>query len=80
MSLNRLYRGTLTGNTKIDLIEQVQRRAARFVTSTYSREEGCVTQALNHLNWLSLQHRRRTARLCMLYKALNQQAEVAMPT
>ena len=31
-------------------LEQVQRRAARFATKAYSRREGCVTQALNHLN------------------------------
>ena len=61
-------------------IEQVQRRAVRFVTRTYSREEGCVTRALNHLSWLPLQHRRQTARLCMLYKSLNQQADVTIPT
>ena len=32
-------------------LEQIQRRAARFGTKTYSRREGCVTQSLNHLNW-----------------------------
>ena len=31
-------------------LEQVQRRAARFVTRTYTREEGCVTNALKLLN------------------------------
>ena len=30
-------------------LEQVQRRAARFATKTHSRQEECVTQALNHL-------------------------------
>ena len=28
----------------MDILEQVQRRAARFVTKTYSRDEGCVSQ------------------------------------
>ena len=37
-------------------LEQVQRRAARFATKTYSRQEGCVTQALNYLNWPTLEH------------------------
>ena len=54
---------------QIDLLKQVQ--AASFVTWSYSREEGCVSQALEHLNWPSLQHRRQTARLCMLYKSHN---------
>ena len=30
-------------------LEQVQRRAARFVTRTYTKEEGCVTKALKQL-------------------------------
>lgn len=34
---------------QIDLLEQVQ--AASFVTWSYSREEGCVIQALDHINW-----------------------------
>ena len=29
---------------QMDILEQVQRRAARFVTKTYSRDEGCVSQ------------------------------------
>jgi len=65
---------------QIGLLEQVQRRAARFVTRTYSREEGRVTQALNHLNRSPLQHKRQTVRLCMLYKSLNQQADETIPT
>ena len=63
---------------QIDILEQVQRRAARFVTNTYSREEGCVSQALNSLQWPTLQHRRRIARLCMLYKTLNNEAEITV--
>ena len=35
------HHGTSTENT---ILEQVQRRAARFVTKTYSRDEGCVSQ------------------------------------
>ena len=37
-------------------LEQVQPRAARFATKTYSRQEGCVTQALNCLNRPTLEH------------------------
>ena len=39
-------------------LEQLQRRAARFATKTYSRQEGCVIQVLNYLNWPTLEHRR----------------------
>ena len=62
------------------MLEQVQRRAARFVTKTYSREESCVSQALNSLQWQTLQQRRRIARLCMLYKTLNNEAGITIPT
>ena len=41
-------------NYQINWFESVH---APFVTRTYSREEGCVTRALNRLNWQSLQHR-----------------------
>ncbi len=34
-------------------IEMVQRKAARFVTRNYSREEGTVTQILEELEWTS---------------------------
>ena len=33
---------------KKNWLEQVQRGVARFATRPYSRQEGCVTQALNH--------------------------------
>ena len=36
--------------------EQVQRRAARFVPRTYTREEGSVTNALKLLNWPSVKN------------------------
>ena len=60
-------------------LEQVQRRAARFVTKTYSRQEGCVTQALNHLNWPTLEHRRKVNRLTLMYKTLHGQAAINIP-
>ena len=56
-------------NYQINWLKSVGRRTARFVTRTYNREEGCVTRALNRLNWQSLQYRRRVARLGLLHKA-----------
>ena len=55
----------------IKSLERVQRQAARFCTSNYSREEGTVTKALKDLGWESLQTRRRNQRLGMLYKMKN---------
>ena len=44
-----------------------------------SREEGCVTRALNRVNWQSLQHRRRMARLGPLHKAVHNRAAITIP-
>ena len=58
-------------------IKQVQRRAARFVTRTYTREEGCVTNALN---WPTLEKRRQVARLTLMYKCVTNQAAIDIPS
>ena len=60
-------------------LEQVQRRAARFVTRTYTREEGCVTNALKLLNWPTLGKRRQVARLTLMYKRVTNQAAIDIP-
>lgn len=50
-------------------IEQVQRRAARFVFNQYTdTSPGCVTSLLEQLEWESLQDRRAQHRLIMCYK------------
>ena len=38
-------------------LKQVQHRAERFVTRTYTKEEQCVTNALKKLNWPTLEKR-----------------------
>ena len=38
-------------------LKQVQHRAERFVTRTYTKEEECVTNALKELNWPTLEKR-----------------------
>jgi uncharacterized protein (UPF0305 family) len=48
----------------IDAIERVQRRAARFVTNKY-RNTSSVGNMLQHLEWRSLQDRRKDSRLNM---------------
>ena len=57
-------------------LKQVQRRAVRFVTETYTREESCVANALKQLNWPTLEKRRQVARLTLIYKSLNDQAAI----
>ena len=60
-------------------LEQVQRRAARFVTRTYTKEEGCVTKALKQLNWPTLEKRRQVAGLTLMYKCVTNQAANDIP-
>ena len=45
----------------------VQRRAARFVLGRYNNTSS-VGDMLSELGWTSLQTRRQTLRLCMMYK------------
>ena len=52
----------------ITKIENVQRRAARFVVNDYSRTTS-VTEILNNLQWTSLKDRRTISRLSILHKA-----------
>ena len=64
---------------EIDRLEKIQRRAARFVTNNYRRECGLTsTQLIDSLGWDSLQERRKTARLCMLYKAINREVALSI--
>ena len=51
----------------VNMLEAVQRRAARFVMRRY-RNTSSVSSMIDELQWPSLEERRRTARLTMLYK------------
>ena len=59
----------------IDAIERVQRRAARFVTNKY-RNTSSVGNMLQHLEWRSLQDRRKDSRLNIFYKIVNNKVEI----
>ena len=59
-------------------LEKIQRRAARFVTGRHSREDS-VTQMMSELHWRSLQERRLTSRLCMMFKTVNGYAACTLP-
>ena len=64
---------------QIKQLEAVQRRAARFVTSNYTYEEGTVTKLLQDLNWQTLKGRREQARLTMLHKIHNNLIAIPVP-
>ena len=51
----------------VDRLEAIQRRAARFVLRRH-RNTSSVSAMLDELRWPSLEDRRRTARLSMLYR------------
>ena len=48
-------------------LEMIQRRAARWVTNRH-HNTSTVTDMLHTLGWTSLEHRRATSRLCMLFQ------------
>ena len=58
------------------LIENVQKRAARFATRNYSYETGSMTGILEELKWETLQKRRKDNRLILLYKGLKGKARI----
>ena len=49
-----------------DELENVQKRAARFVTSNYNYKTGSMTSILEKLKWETLQKRRKDNRLILL--------------
>ena len=62
----------------IDKLEKVQRRAARFCTNTFSREER-VTPLLQTLKWDPLAERRAKAKMTVWYKARNDLVDIPIP-
>ena len=59
----------------IQLIESVQRRAARFVANDYSSSTS-VTNLLSDLCWKPLSHRRNELRLLMFYKIIQHLVDI----
>ena len=55
-----------TTKHNINKMEMVQRRAARYVHSDWRRHSS-PTEMMNQLQWQTLEHRRHTARLTMMY-------------
>ena len=65
-------------NSLIQLLEKVQRRAARWIFNDYSRFSS-VSAMLNELSWPSLQTRRKISTLQILHKILNHQFAIYIP-
>ena len=64
------------GEDSIKRLEAVQRRAARFVMRRY-HNTASPTYMLEELKWPSLQSRRKTSRLAMLFKIQSGQASTS---
>jgi len=60
--------------TLINKLEMMQHQAARFVLNKpfhkSSQHQQSITEKLHHLQWPSLQSRRSTARLILLFKII----------
>ena len=57
--------------TNIHKIEQVNKRAARFITGNYTFEHGQTDRNLSFLKWPSLQDQRKHHKATLLYKIKN---------
>ena len=60
-----------------DLLQKVQRRAARFVLSDF-RPRSSVTTMLNTLRWDNIESRRQTQRLTTLHKTLHGELDIPL--
>ena len=63
----------------IQAVEKIQRRAARWVMSDYSRHSS-VSSMLEFLNWPTLESRRRISRLQAIYKGINKLSGLSIPS
>ena len=68
--------GTLVPISFKKNLENVQYRAARFVTRNYVYESGSMTGILGQLKWEYLKKRRKDNRLILLYKGLKGKARI----
>ena len=66
-------------NTYIYKLEKVQRRAARWILSEYSRTAS-VTSTLSSLNLSTLQQHCKSSRLTLLYQIINNILLISIPS
>ena len=62
--------------TEINRLEMVQRRAARYISSSYGRGVS-VDAIIKQLKWKPLTKRRKEARLSMFYKIVNEKVAIS---
>lgn len=55
----------------IQKVENVQRRAARFVMNNFDYRTGSVTKMLQELNWVPLEERRARNKVLLIHRAVN---------
>ena len=63
----------------INKLENIQRKASRFVKSCNCRDAGTVTGLLADLEWKSLKQRRTKHDLTLFYQAINGHIEIPLP-
>ena len=66
-------------NGDIYKLEKVQRRATRWIQSDYSRTTS-VTSLLSYIDISTLEQRRQSSRLVLLYKIINNLLPISIPT
>ena len=66
-------------NVDIYKLERVQRRAARWIQSEYTRTAS-ITSLLSSLDISTLEQRRKSSRLVLFYKILNNLLPISIPT
>ena len=59
----------------IDMVEQVQRRAARFIFNNYS-SLASISEMLTDLKWATLTHSRKEQKAVMLYKIVHHLVDI----
>ena len=63
---------------KVLQLEKVQRRAARWTTSSFDYQSS-TTEIVNNLGWRTLEQRRADARLCLFFKIVHGIVAVPLP-
>ena len=66
-------------NVDTYMLEKVQRRAARWILSEYSRTSS-VTALLSTLEIPTLEQRRQSSRLTLFYKIINNFLPISVPS
>ena len=73
------WSGTLSTILTFLQIRKVQRKAARWISSDYSRHTS-VASLLSSLNIPTLQHRRNSSRLSLFYSIVNNLLPINIPS